>query len=510
MSRWRLLFPLLLTSWVTAAAEESRPLDLPSAAVLEARPILGLDTADPCAGRDKSGVAAKWSDVERQRIVQKSGAWRLRWEEPTTAASRTQAVASETQTQAGGEVARVEFRSPSTPQAKTTTAQFRSSTTSKIRLTANQTLSDPLDDPFGARGVRNVEPLPTPPVSLQPPATEGPFELPPAGQPSEEPPFDPGPTPFDPAPEMQDERPFLPDPSNPFGLQPPADEPQTEPTPRERPPLDDGPSTDDPGSDAPAPPRSLGPLREPTESCQRVYNGRNCCTEDEACEAHRKRVGDTPIQMISLDITPLMTVTQLDSPHDQDYAEYERDLTDELRKAPARLWRNREGEEVADGRMTNFRRGRVEIQTEDEKVEIPFAELSRDDMCFVTAWWNIPSECVLEDGQFRERHWIATTFTWKASSLCHKPLYFQDVQLERYGHSAGPLVQPVLSGAHFFLNIAALPYTIAIQPPYECRYPLGYYRPGDCAPWLVPPVPLSVRGGLIAAGVYVGGVYLIP
>jgi hypothetical protein len=89
-------------------------------------------------------------------------------------------------------------------------------------------------------------------------------------------------------------------------------------------------------------------------------------------------------------------------------------------------------------------------------------------------------------------------------------LYFEEVQLERYGHTAGPLLQPVLSGAHFFLNIASLPYQMGIHPPHECQHPLGYYRPGNCAPWLVPPIPLSVRGGLLAAGLYAGGVYMIP
>jgi len=100
--------------------------------------------------------------------------------------------------------------------------------------------------------------------------------------------------------------------------------------------------------------------------------------------------------------------------------------------------------------------------------------------------------------------------TWKASGLCHKPLYFEEVQLERYGHTAGPVLQPVLSGAHFFMNIATLPYQMGMSPPNECEYALGYYRPGSCAPWLLPPVPLSVRGGLMQAGAIVGGVYLIP
>ena len=135
-----------------------------------------------------------------------------------------------------------------------------------------------------------------------------------------------------------------------------------------------------------------------------------------------------------------------------------------------------------------------------EKVELAFNELSDDDVCFVTAWWSLPSECSLADEAFQPRNWLASTLTWKASALCHKPLYFEEVALERYGHSVGPIKQPFVSGAHFFGSLAALPYQMGIHPPNECQYALGYYRPGSCAPWLVPPFPVSLRGALAEAG----------
>ena len=73
------------------------------------------------------------------------------------------------------------------------------------------------------------------------------------------------------------------------------------------------------------------------------------------------------------------------------------------------------------------------------------------------------------------------------------------MQLERYGHTRGPIVQPMVSGAHFFVNVALLPYKMGINPPNECQYPLGYYRPGSCAPWMLQPFPLSGRGAATAA-----------
>jgi len=121
---------------------------------------------------------------------------------------------------------------------------------------------------------------------------------------------------------------------------------------------------------------------------------------------------------------------------------------------------------------------------------------------------DFPCECRLEYEPFETRHWACSIFTWKASLMCHKPLYFEDVHLERYGHSWNPLVQPVMSGAHFFTSVAVLPYKMGMNPPNECIYTLGYYRPGNCAPYLIDPIPLSPRGALFEAGALTGAIFL--
>ena len=126
---------------------------------------------------------------------------------------------------------------------------------------------------------------------------------------------------------------------------------------------------------------------------------------------------------------------------------------------------------------------------------------------------ELPNECPLTDKVFHlevPRPWCPLTFTWKASGLCHKPLYFEQVHLERYGHSWGPYLQPFVSGAHFFLTVPILPYKMGLYPPGECMYTLGYYRPGNCAPYMLDPIPLSVRAGLAQAGAWMGGIYVIP
>lgn len=124
-----------------------------------------------------------------------------------------------------------------------------------------------------------------------------------------------------------------------------------------------------------------------------------------------------------------------------------------------------------------------------------------------------PEECPLlrRGAPDRLTHgWAPITFTWKATALCHKPAYFEQVHLEQYGHSWGPFLQPVFSGAHFFLTVPVLPYKMGLYPPNECIYSLGYYRPGSCAPYMLDPLPLSIRAALFEAGAWTGGAFLIP
>jgi len=123
---------------------------------------------------------------------------------------------------------------------------------------------------------------------------------------------------------------------------------------------------------------------------------------------------------------------------------------------------------------------------------------------------DFPPECTLGEQTYEPRAWTPTCFTWKASGLCHKPLYFEEVHLERYGHSWGPFLQPVISGGHFFLTVPVLPYLMGLNPPSECMYTLGYYRPGSCAPYMLDPLPLSIRAALFEGGAWVGAVAAIP
>jgi hypothetical protein len=123
---------------------------------------------------------------------------------------------------------------------------------------------------------------------------------------------------------------------------------------------------------------------------------------------------------------------------------------------------------------------------------------------------TVPPECRLGDKEYAGRSFAPITYTWKASALCHKPLVFEEPQLERYGHSLRPIFQPVCSAAHFFMCVPAMPYILGVETPNECVYTLGYYRPGSCAPYTLDPLPLSIRGFLFEGAAIAGFIWLLP
>ena len=173
----------------------------------------------------------------------------------------------------------------------------------------------------------------------------------------------------------------------------------------------------------------------------------------------------------------------------------------------ARTWTDRRGNILATGALTDFRRGYVIL---DSGQKLAYARLSEADLSAISEFWRLPEVCVIgNSGGSPYRSWTPQVTTWKASNLCHKPLYFENQQLERYGHSRGPIAQPIHSTLHFFVSLISLPYNTAISPPNECQYALGYYRPGNCAPWLKDPVPISLQG-IRRQALFVTGAAFIP
>lgn len=108
------------------------------------------------------------------------------------------------------------------------------------------------------------------------------------------------------------------------------------------------------------------------------------------------------------------------------------------------------------------------------------------------------------------RQFALVDYQWFATNLHHKPLYFEDVVLERYGQQYPCGIQPFVSIARFGVQGIGLPYQMAIDPVWQDIYALGYYRPGDNAPELLYQVPFNMKAAAAAGGVYTGLIFLIP
>lgn len=74
-------------------------------------------------------------------------------------------------------------------------------------------------------------------------------------------------------------------------------------------------------------------------------------------------------------------------------------------------------------------------------------------------------------------------FAWAAPDIRYQPLYFEDVALERYGTTAGPYHQSLISAFYFFTDFVLLPHKFRHDCPSSCDHPLGFCRPGNTTPY---------------------------
>ncbi len=228
-------------------------------------------------------------------------------------------------------------------------------------------------------------------------------------------------------------------------------------------------------------------------------------SETISCQDFRQRIKQTTIHDVSLDISPPFRPDILS---ERGFQKLKKEF--DAKQAP-REWVSSKGEVLTNGRLVDLAYERAVVHGADGTVSrLALDRLSEGDLAYISENWGLPRECLLEDIAYKRRNWNPMTITWKASNLCHKPLYFEDVNLERYGHTHGPILEPVVQSAHFFANIAILPYKMGVHSPHECQYALGYYRPGSCAPWIKEPFPLSAKGALFQGATVTGLFWLVP
>jgi hypothetical protein len=108
-----------------------------------------------------------------------------------------------------------------------------------------------------------------------------------------------------------------------------------------------------------------------------------------------------------------------------------------------------------------------------------------------------------EDRAPPSRSWPSQTMQVEPNYVCYDRLYFQQINVERYGWDFG-FIAPLVSAGEFFKDVALLPYHMGTEPfrCYECS--TGYCLPGDPVPLLCYPPHLSLTGAAAEAGVVLG------
>jgi hypothetical protein len=227
--------------------------------------------------------------------------------------------------------------------------------------------------------------------------------------------------------------------------------------------------------------------------------------QPENCDPLREKARSSQIEAISLDVSPSFAV----GVNDRGSEETKRKSFAE--KAPLRPWNDHTGQFIVDAKLIDLEHDAAVVQTASGRTQhIPLSRLSDPDLVYVSEAWGLPVRCGIHAPSDAPRSFIPATVQWKASGICHHPLYFEELQLERYGHEVGPVLQPVLSSAVFFGNVLMLPYHVGVNPPWECQYALGHERPGNCMPWTMETIPYSEPGTFLQAAAITSAVFILP
>ncbi len=99
--------------------------------------------------------------------------------------------------------------------------------------------------------------------------------------------------------------------------------------------------------------------------------------------------------------------------------------------------------------------------------------------------------------------------SWTPWTICFRPLYFEEIGLERYGASWG-VAQPAVSGAHFFGRVVAMPYKMWVRCPRSCVCSNGFSRCDDLPPPDYGDCVWRWDAALFEAGVVAGIVIALP
>jgi hypothetical protein len=124
------------------------------------------------------------------------------------------------------------------------------------------------------------------------------------------------------------------------------------------------------------------------------------------------------------------------------------------------------------------------------------------------AEYTLPPETSIT-GTLAPRAFLPQQATLFPSYVVYHPLYFQQINAERYGWELG-VFQPLVSTAQFYGDVLLMPYKVAYNPPWTCDANTGYNLPGNPEPLRFLTVPFSWRGVAAEVGAAVGGAAIFP
>ncbi len=93
--------------------------------------------------------------------------------------------------------------------------------------------------------------------------------------------------------------------------------------------------------------------------------------------------------------------------------------------------------------------------------------------------------------------------------FCYQPLYYEEVNVERYGLTFG-VAQPVVSAAQFYGRTAVLPFMMVTHPPRKCACHPHWTLPGYRSCWEVPDYMPRPDAAAVEAAFVLGLILLIP
>ena len=109
-----------------------------------------------------------------------------------------------------------------------------------------------------------------------------------------------------------------------------------------------------------------------------------------------------------------------------------------------------------------------------------------------------------------EAEWAPSVAGWTAPEFYTLPLYFEQINFERYETSAPAWTRPALSYAQFLGTIPILPYKLGANGPADPIYTVGHHPYGQRGPSHSNWGKLSKRGLLFQGAATTGLIFFVP